>query len=74
MNEAAIVRSKEHDSLQRQLSERLIGELSVATRDLAPAVAEVRQKTGVQPPAWFNTGGVKLSDVNTIAVAQRARR
>lgn len=67
-------RTKEHANLRRELNVKLIGELSVAPRDVTPAVAEVIAKTGIQPPSWFNAGGVKLTDVNAIAVAQRAGR
>lgn len=67
-------RVKDHARLRRELNVKLIGELSVAERDFAPAVAEVQVRTGVKPPAWFNAGGVSFADVNAIAVTQRAGR
>lgn len=67
-------RVKEHVRLRNDLNLKLIGELSVAERDIAPAVAEVQTRTGVRPPTWFNSGGVSFADVTAIAVTQRAGR
>ena len=67
-------RVKDHARLRNDLNTKLIGELSVAERDLAPAVVAVQERTGIKPPAWFNAGGVSFADVNAIAVTQRAGR
>lgn len=66
--------TKEHMQLRDRVHTYYIGHLSAAPIDVSPAVVEVQKKTGIQPPAWFNTEGVTISQVNATAIAQHAGR
>lgn len=51
--------NEKHEKKRRELYPRLIGYTDAYDERPAP-VHEVEQKTGIRPPAWFNTAGTTL--------------
>lgn len=64
--------TQEQHKRRNELGDRLIGELN--PEPPAEPIAEVAQRTGIRPPAWFNTRGVTMDQVQTIGAVGRARR